>query len=156
MTLKRSSKTSGWAFWCPSQAHRGVCVQAKAASPCLTSLCLPAFPGLNPDQACLDLSLPAHNRGVGGRTGGGPEAARDGWWEGRKGCGESDPDSDPHIHSTVYFLGKQTDCAGSQYTGWEKDGGGRYEAGERETRCKQEIRQRKGILNNMCLESLKI
>lgn len=36
--------------------------------------------------------------------------------------------------------------------GWR----GRYEAGERETRCKQRIRQRKGILNNMSLESLKI
>lgn len=51
----------------------------------------------------------------------------DGWvggWEGRKGCRESDPDSDPHIHSTVYFLGKQTDCTGSQYRGQKKDGGG--------------------------------
>lgn len=45
-------------------------------------------------------------------------------WEERKRYRESDPDSDPHIHSTVYFLGKQTVYTGSQYTGWKKDGGG--------------------------------
>lgn len=36
---------------------------------------------------------------------------------------ESDPDSDPHIHSTVYTPSKQADYTESQYTGWEKDGG---------------------------------
>lgn len=52
-----------------------------------------------------------------------------GWWEERKGCRESDPDSDPNIHSTVYFPGKQTDYTGSQYTGWKRDGGGDMKQG---------------------------
>lgn len=47
---------------------RGVCLHAKAASPYLTSLCLTAFQGLNPDKACLDLSLLAHNQGAGDTT----------------------------------------------------------------------------------------
>lgn len=75
--------------------------------------------------------------------------------EERKGYSESDPDSDPHIHPTVYFLSKQTDYTVSQYTGWKMDGGGDMKQGGRETRCKQRIRQRKGIINNMYLERLK-
>lgn len=89
----------------------------------LLDLALPAFLGLNPDQACLDLSLPAHNQGAGeGRGGGAAGERRDGWWEERRGRRESDPDGDPHVHSTVYILGQQADLAGSQYTGWKTDG----------------------------------
>lgn len=47
---------------------RGVCLHTKASSPYLTSLCLTAFQGLNPDKACLDLSLVAHNQGAGETT----------------------------------------------------------------------------------------
>lgn len=49
--------------------------------------------------------------------------------EERKGYSESDPDSDPHIHPTVYFLSKQTDYTVSQYTGWKMDGGGDMKQG---------------------------
>lgn len=40
----------------------------------LLDLALSAFPDLNPDQACLDLSLPAHNQGAG-----------EGWGDGARG-----------------------------------------------------------------------
>lgn len=66
MTLQRSSKNPAWAFMVSIPGVCVcVCVHAKAASPYLTSLCLTAFQGLNPDKACLDLSLLAHNQGAG-------------------------------------------------------------------------------------------
>lgn len=61
MTLQPSSKTPVWV----SIPGVCMCVHAKAASPYLTSLCLTAFQGLNPDKACLDLSLLSHNQGAG-------------------------------------------------------------------------------------------
>lgn len=68
VTPQHSSKTSAWAF---VVSIPGVCVSTlKAVSPDLTSLCLTAFQGLNPDKACLDLSLLAHNqRAKGARRG---------------------------------------------------------------------------------------
>lgn len=38
----------------------------------------------------------------------------------REGCRESDPDSDPHIHPTVYLLSKQTGYTATQYRQWRR------------------------------------
>lgn len=84
-------------------------VQARDASPCLTSLSLPAVPRFNPDRARLDLSLPAYIQRPGRRSRrwGRGERRMDGGGEDSRGRRESDPDSDLHIHSTVYSLSKQ-------------------------------------------------
>lgn len=71
-----------------------------------------------------------------------------------RGCTESDPDSDPHIHSTVYSLSKQADYTESQYTGWKRDGGG-DRGQERERPDVNRGLDRKRILNNMDLDCLK-
>lgn len=142
-----SLRKSVWVFWYPSRAHRGVCVQAKAASPCLTSLCLPAFPGLNPDQACLDLSLLAHNQGAGEGDGAVGIVRRHG---GRRG----EDAEKVTLTLTCTFIPLFTPSVNRLYResihsmeeGWSE----KYEAGEVETRRKQRIKERERESSTIC------
>lgn len=103
---------------------RGVCLHTKAVSPYLTSLCLTAFQGLNPDKACLDLSLQAHNQAAG-------ETTLATWVEGVSGGQMGGKErrkrkwpltGDLYIRPIVYLLSKQTGYTAGWYGRWKMDG----------------------------------
>lgn len=116
-----------------------------------------AFQGLNPDKACLDLLLPVHNQGA---EAGQPEEVHGRLVVGVGVLSEKDAVKvTPTVTRT--FIPLFTSLVNRQATQPVNTQGGRRIEGEiwgrggTETRCKQRIRWRKGIINNMNLKSLK-
>lgn len=114
----------------PIPGPQGCLCQSQS---CLSmpNLTPPAFLGLNPDQACLDLSLPAHNQGAGRRV----------WdqWEHRMDCGRRGKDAEKVTLTVTHtFIPVFTLCANRESIHRiEEEWRGRYETGVRETRHKQ-------------------
>lgn len=113
-----------------------------------------AFQGLNPDKACLDLLLPVHNQGA---EAGRRQEVRGRHREATVWC-EKDAGK---VTPTWTVIPMFTPLVNRKTAQRVNTRGGRRIEGEiwgrggTETRCKQRIRRRKEIVNNMNVKSLK-